>query len=415
MRFNLFARTRGYLLLTLPIMLLGTTCKSAHDTFNESARALHMPIFYSPASAIGIAHDDKVVMLDRKARALHQFGIEPFTLQGSRAVPLDHDRLWVLGGADAAYNVVVGGADYVIVKANGETTKNPAELQGEIQTAAFSASGHFLVLMDEYLTMAVIELDADGTLKNTYLGGPNLGKDDPIIAGTLLGADKLLVSQGEKTLTVVDLPATLEAQEWQVTSFEINDAKAMTSLAVVPDFDHLAVVKDADRLFVVNVDTQTIEGTPINLSGRSLLSQDFAVVPHFITIDQESQSVVPLQIHYIDAAGALMTKSLQVKSTAITRSLLNASRDKLTLVFAGNQYQSDSDYQSMTEVMRYRLTDGLLLDKSEVDEARKYVLLDDYMLLQSPSSIGLIERRTYGRQPEVLRVTKHNLPFLKKR
>jgi len=396
------------------ITLAGFAC-SPYDGYNSSdspAKTEILPTFYANASSGAMIEGDRMTVLDREVKLIHEFSVSEFTRKTTVTVPFLSDQQWFLTGKNAAYYVIVGKTDYAINGIAGVEVKNPVQLTENIAGVAFSPSKGKLIVADEFLSMAVVSLNDAGVVTGTYKGGPNVGTDTAVSAGAIMNDGRFVVSQGDDKISIIDLDATIRDQAWRIQrTFTLSKAKGISWLSPVNGFDHLILVKDSSRIMLVDVNAQTISGIEVDVSGKEVTYSFRDAVPHFITSDVSAREVHPVQLVYVDSAGALQTRTLRAPGTRIRRSWLSPDSGRLNLMYLDSGSSSDNTYAAST-VYRYRYADGVLLDKSEIKESVQVGMSNEYLFLRYDSPLGKMERRTYGSDPVRDTVSAYNLPFL---
>jgi len=362
----------------------------------------------SPLTTTSVAKD-AVVLVDPSARAAHVVRVEPFQIE--RTLPLDHTHATggILVGPDVRYIVGLSGSDIVVHGAHA-TRVNPVVLPGQrIASVAFDADAGLLALADEFESLALLQLSADGDVEGAWLGGPLLGDDGALGAGGFIGGGRLVSGLSGGRLAVIDVRGSIAAQTWTYRVLNVPNLDRANFIARIPDAERLALVGGTSRLFVLDTDTGAVvsEMAIADAGSRSwsTLGRPHVTVP---TTDEAQ----PLRVIYPDATGKFVEKKLKSRAgaekaggVALEQSHLDQARGILTLVAKDRAGKVETRY-----VARYRLTDSLLLDVSELPRIGDVALAPDHYVVRFPSQLGALERRKYGRIPDLDRLENFNLP-----
>lgn len=414
--YNFFVSIMASLILAF---LIGS-CSYSTAADNEKGKIGKIPTFYSSAYVSKDTDANLMAMIDFPALRLQEFVLEPLSLKRSFGLPFAGDDQSVIASANGQYFLVISGADYAIIRSDGKIDKNKVELPGTIESVAFDSAQNYLVLADKYQTVAVLSLNQSGEIIESWKGGP-LVNDKFVMAGEMLDNGRLLFSLGETTLAVIDVAATLKNGSWTYTAdvsepFEIADAKSMTWIASVPDFPNLAVVLDSNRLMMIDLNTQAITGTPIDLTGLTQIAISKDLTPHVITSSSSQRAADVATIHYVNKSGNLVSQSLKITTAYLSKSFLDLDNDVLALSFDTDKDIFDTPKEvtySEKEVFRYRLSDSMLMDQTEIKQQVKAGISPNYILNQFNSVLGYVERWRYGRDPQPVKLQNYNLKALR--
>lgn len=374
------------------------------------------PEFFSTSYLWRAGDANTIAAVDRKGMTLQQFTLEPFAHVSSLPLPLSYEKQGVVASANGSYFVTVADSEYSILQANGNHIDNPLPLLGKISSVAFAPEQNYLVLTDEFQTMALLVLDAAGNPTAWWKGGSRIADDKVVRSGTMMDDGRLVLSLGTTTVAVVDVAGTVAAEAWQYTSFEVEGATDMKWFTSVPGQSDVVMVIDGERVLSLNVATGAILDQK-SIGGATSLGYFRDFIPHVITQSTTSSERNVHDVTYIGTDGLLTQKEIIGTDRQISITML-AADETLTIVYdpETSWTSSYSDrYYKRHEIYRFRLTDNAGLDKASVDENVSLALLPDHLFLLYPSKLGKAARRGYGPNAEDQVVKGYNLDLVRKR
>lgn len=393
---SIYVRLRVGALLTLTAV----SCSGANDS-SDDYEVGRQPELYSAAYLWGAGDSNAIAAVDRTGMTLQRFTLEPFAHVSSLPLPLPYRQQGVVSSHDGAYFVTLGESEYSILKADGTHIDNPLPLLGKIESVAFEPTRHFLVISDEFQTMVLLVLDESGTPTASWKGGARISEDLVVRSGTMMSDGRLVLALGATTIGIVDVAATVQAQAWQYTTFEVADATDMKWITPVPDQSDTVMVIDGTRVLSLNVATGAILGQE-DLAAATTLGYYRDYVPHVIVRDSSSLDSKIHNVIYVAADGTLAKSEIIGTDRQISETML-AADGTLTVVYNpktswSNSYEKDEDgaYFGPREVYRFRLSDNAGLDKSSISDSVNLAITPNYLFMLYPSRLGKAVRRGYG-------------------
>ncbi len=338
-------------------------------------------------------------------------------------MPFDYDKQGVLAAGNGEYFVTIAETEYAILKKDGTVVKNPVGLSGKIESAAFDPTHHYLLVADSFKSMAVMALSPTGDVVGSWTAGSKFPGEKLIGAGTMLDDGRLILSIGETSLAVVDVGATIAAQAWQYTTFDVPDTKAMSWLASIPNQPDMVMVYDEnsdlakERYLAVDLKTMTVFDQ-IDVSDQRKFGRFRDYTPHAIYQNEAEAVEAVANVIYVGDDGKFVKKSASYGGQQITQTWLDPTSQTLTIAFdANNRYDpnfEDPFYFEAQDIYRVRLSDNFV-DITEVDERSAMAITPSFLFLLYPSALGKAERLTYGKTPVVSTLEGYNLSLFKDR
>ncbi len=364
------------------------------------------PEFFSTSYLFRAGDSNALTIVDRKGKTVQQFTLEPFTHVLTLSLPFDADKQGVLGSGNGEYFISVAETDYAIIKKDGSVSKNPVGLAGQISSAAFDPVHHYLLIADEFKSMAIMALSPSGDIVGSWTAGSLFPGDKLIGAGTMLDDGRLVLSVGETSLAIIDLGASIAAQAWQYTSFDVLDSKSMAWLASVPNQPNVVMVYDQNsdlvknRYLAIDLQSMTILDQE-DVTGKQVFGEFRDYTPHAI-FRGDADGLDGARIIYVGDDGKFVRKPLSYGGKQITQTWLDPVSTTLTIAFdPSREYDpsfEDPFYFEAQDIYRVRLSDNFV-DITKVEEQSAMAITPSYLFLLFPSALGKAERLTYGKTP----------------
>ncbi len=415
MRFKIFA---------CALVLAADACGSSNSTLPPKNYEIgRKPEFFSTSYLFRSGDQNSITAVDRKGHTLQRFNLEPFEHVRSLSLPLDYDKQGVLAAANGAYFITISESDFAILKDDGSFLKNPkVGLSGKIGSAAFDPVHHFLVITDEFKSMGLLAMAPNGDIVGSWMAGSLFPGEKSIIAGTMLDDGRLILSVGETTIAVVDVPATIAAQAWQFTSFEVPDAKTMTWMASVPNQADSVMVVDQNattstsRLLSLNVASGAVVDIR-DTTKRTVFGQFRDYTPHFISQNSDDALAGQAIVNYLGDDGKFLDRKVPSSGKQILQTWLDPKTTMLTVAFDPNAGFSptydDPYYHSAQDIYRVRLSDNLT-EITQIREVSNMAITPSYIFLLYPSALGKARRLTYGKTPDEQNLEGYNFDLFSK-
>lgn len=387
------------LALSLAGLIAMQGCGNSTSLSSDSPTIGRKPEFFSTSYLFRAGDKNSLTAVDRTGMTLQRFTLDPFAHEQSLSLALDEEKQGVLAAANGQYFVTLGETDYAIIKADGTSVVNPIGLAGKIASAAFDPVHHYLLIADEFKSMAIMTLSPSGDDLGHVAKGNLFPGEKLIVAGTMLDDGRLVLAVGEKTIAIIDVGMTVAKQEWEYTSFDVTNAKAMTWLASVPDQPSIVMIRDQDRLLSIDVDAKAILDAK-DITNLSVIGQFRDYSPHVIYNTPDELAAQKANITYVGEGGKFVHKPISDNGKQLLQTWLDPVTSFLTVAFNPGAQRSDPEvdsyYLEAQEIYRVRLTDNLVERTAPIAEKSHMAITPNYIFLLYPSALGKASRLNYG-------------------
>lgn len=390
---------------------------------NHKTEIGRRPEFFSTSYLFRAGDANSLTFVDRKGKTVQLFQLDPFEHRLTLPLPFSYDKQGVLAAGNGEYFVAIGEDEYAIMKRDGTTNLNPVGLAGRIESAAFDPVHHYLLVADEFKSMALMVLTPSGDVAGSWTAGNLFPGDKTVLAGTMLDDGRLVLSVGETGISVVDFAETVAGQAWSYTSFDVPDAKAITWLASVPDHPDNVMAYDTNsttsknRYLSLDLAAKTV-ADQVDVTDQTVLGRFRDYSPHAIFRSVDDSLAGKANVIFVGDEGKFAKKPVSYTGQQITQTWLDPSTLTLTLAFDSNKTYDpnyeDPFYFQAQDIFRIRLTDSFV-DKSKVDEVSAMAITPNYLVLLFPSYLGKAERLTYGKTPTKEKLEGYNLELFRDR
>jgi hypothetical protein len=408
------------------ISVLITAC-SAGETDTQAPRIGTLPVkaatTFSSSSAAG-SRDNTAIILNEHYNQILQVKIEPFELESKYHIPEQVHVKTLFVGPQADYFLAVGDKHFAIVGKDGSAAVDPIQIFGAIKSAAFDGEGGRLVIEDNFNSIGLIKLSSKGQVQETWVGGPLLGLKNVIEAGTIIPNGKLVLSLSNGKVALVDFDKSIASRSWNYRTFDPGlepDTESNKDGGGPALIRWLSPVGDS-RHVIVRTKTQvalidTVEQTLVKaVTPNSIIGHFDQAVGHVLSMEPGTNVY---RIYWAEE-GKLKDRIIKVGGNQPIDldnveylSILNPKLDAVSLTYG--------PYGNFETVYRIRLSDSRLISANETP--LKYQL-DDYtepqrkaglavsaqhLIYLHYNSLGKLERRSLGNNPEALIIKGFNL------
>jgi hypothetical protein len=365
------------------------------------------------------AAQNQVVTVERRGHSLEHFTVDPFTHVRALDLPLAADRELALPSIDAQYYVTASADDYGFIKADGSgSTVDPAPLDGTLQWVAYSPTAHFAVFADDAQELALVLLSSAGDVQASWRATNELPNNQYILAATMLADGQLVLTLSGTSVALVDIAASVTAQAWKATTFDVTGATDMNWVAQVPGpTNDTVMIIDGTRVLTVDLVKQAIVAQKV-VGSATLLGAFRDATPHLVT--QTLAEVTPgtNDVTYAAADGTLKAATVTASTSQLTRSWVDLTAGSVALAYDPDLDQSTgfnprSDFYGRRNISRFKLADQSALDSVAIDSYVSLTLTSAYAIAVYPSPLGKAERYTYGATPAVDTLTDYDYGFIK--
>lgn len=402
MRFKLF------LLLAMAVFAACAPVEK-NDTKNENIIGQELQTV-SPLRTSDGSRAQDVTLFDPVIKRLHQFNLVAMTFIRTVSVLNPNEKHYVLDSGDSKYIVDLSLKHISIFDRNSAANHNPIRFQGSPRSSAFRPDLGWLVVYDDLQSVGVLQLDTDGRVLRSHVFGAVVANGKSIVSGDLLSTGELILALSDNSLAIVDLEASLNAQprRWVATVFATNLAKVNWIAPLHNRADRL-LIKTADEIVLYDLTNR------LGIQARTIESDDIYKLsksydPHVLLRTGERS----MQLIYSDG-NQLLTRSFELLDLAapVLRSDLDLQRDYWTYVYSSVQpritlFNDINQEEAGRQLVRYRVSDQLALQKKTIDDRTQVHLGPDFMFALYPSVLGFAKRISIEDSSEI-KVEKFNL------
>lgn len=251
----------------------------------------------------------------------------------------------------------------------GDSSTPVFALAGSIVAYTQDPEQGYFVFVDEFFSIAILQLGNDGSVLKKWIGGSILDGSFRILAGEIISGGKLVLATTQAKLIMVDLAETLRSQAWSFQTLGENQSNVSWMGRIGQRSDRVLSYDGQDiRLINLN-DASVLDimriGSKVNVSKRGLSHIGFV-----------NTSGLPAIVYSQDGETLKVFVSPVAEDQAIF-SYLQA--DSLVALSAKNK------------VYKLRLSDGLVEKSLDVDISGQIGLGVNALVVVRDSPLGSIE------------------------
>lgn len=384
--------------------------------------------FYTAASQSSLAIGDDIAFLDSDFKAIMRFKAEPLALVDAYDIPYDAPKTSFVAASEGRYYLTFKKDEFAVITSAGKTLKPTFLVDEDLTNVAFSPEHDLLVVWDD-LGVVVAQLEDDGSFSKDFRGDATFGSDNAFIAATMLNDGRLVVSAGEAELLIVDLEKSIAKNAWQTTSFNLDAttggtraAKSMTWLAATPYDDDLLLVKDSDRVIMVNLAEKKVVDE-VDLSSKTDVRVYRNNTPHLLATDNVSSSKSKsYDLYYIADDKTLKKSIISNVKDGFLDSFLGDDEGLITIRVGEEKLDDDEDsvdkqtvYKFVGAIYRYQLKSGAVKDRTDVEDKVRVHMSQDHVFLHFDSALGKLQKIDYGDDAALEEISMFNLETLRRR
>lgn len=356
---------------------------------------------YMPRYMLGMDNKNIITAYDDNVKRIHQFDLANASLV--RSFPVQRANTHnILTGRSGNYVIDIADGKLDLINEDGTSTDIPLNFPGTPSTAAFSPEEGIFAIVDEFDSIGLLEINEQGIIVNSWMGGSKLGDQTIAMAGDVLPGARLVVSMNDKKLAIIDIRASMEQKTWV---FETTDAfsSSIDWIARIPNQENWIMATSLSSVFVYDIANKTIIDE-ISLSSKRILGRYRDLSPHIYTQDianEESGSTSTefVQAYTINNDGTLSAYSLQSNLYQVDYSVIDTEQGILSVV-------------ERSTVYRVRLSDNLVLTRLQSKSGAKTGITSDYIFFQYDSALGYCEKASYEQSEEIERIEGFNIEYL---
>lgn len=281
-------------------------------------------------------------------------------------------------------------------------TKNPVKFDHKIQAAALSSTHDYLFLQDELGKIALLGLNKDGEIEARFIGLPTLGTDKTLVSGTMLNDGRFISSLGESTIALIDLGLTLQKEEWQIKTFEVTDAYAMTWFAEIPGGVGQVLIKDSGRIILLDYEAGSIIDE-VSIAQMHDIRGSRLGIPHLMATDQlqnENAATGSYHLYYVQN-GKISHQILTNVRSSFSSTYLDKERFRLIIAAEerdddGSSRKQKKETKFKGDVFRFDLKNGSKVEKVTLKNQNRVALTDQFVIQYLDSALGWAKRFKYS-------------------
>ncbi len=271
----------------------------------------------------------------------------------------------------------------------GDSSSRVLSLAGSIVAYAQDSEQGYFIFVDEFFSIAMIQIGNDGAVLKKWIGGPILDASFRILAGEILSGGKFVLATSSAKLIVVDIALSLQNQAWSFQAIGQSQKNVSWIGKVGQRNDRILSYNGLDIQLIdladaSVLDTKTI-GSNVKASKRGL--------SHIGFIDA---SGLPAIVHTQDGEKLKVFVSSIAEDQPIFSHLQS---DSLVVLSAKNK------------VYKLRLADGLVEQNLDVDLSGQIGMGAHALVVVHDSPLGSIEMVNLD-LGEKTTVTQFNLSVL---
>ncbi|MCX6130613.1 MAG: hypothetical protein NTX25_16330 [Proteobacteria bacterium] len=334
----------------------GTTIGQAIDQFNPQFMEL-----------VELEGSQRFFSYDRYAKRLNF--VEPGTQALSFSAILGDrgpERYWISGPHGKSLIDLSGKNVDVRI---GDTSTRVLSLAGSIIAYTQDLEQGYFIFVDEFFSIALLQLGDDGAVLKKWIGGPILEGSFRILAGEIVSGGKFVLATTQSKLIVVDLAATLQNQAWSFQSIgqSQNDVSWMGR-----------VPNRSDRILSYN----GLDIRLISLTDAAVL--DSKRIGSRVKVSKRGIS----HIGFFDGAGL---PAVVYSQDGETLKVFVSPIAEDQLIFSYLQADSLVALSAKNKVYKLRLTDGLVEQSLDIDINGQIGLGAHSLVIVHDSPLGSIE------------------------
>lgn len=338
---------------------------------------------------------EQVVIFDETVRKIHQFNLSDMSYLKSFSVKKPDAEHVVLSHDKGHYVIDICEKNITIFSRAGLAQHNPIQMQGKPLSAAFRSDLNLFVIYDDLNSVGIVQLNPQGEVQKTWVGGSLLLGSASITSGDLLATGQLILGLSDKSIAVIDVGQSLTQQKWVFTSFASGLSSNIAWLAPVRDNNNQIFVRAASDLAIIDLQTKSIVTSGSVSNGRfekfSKATDGHVVVRSTVVTGQLTL--------YFAKNSQIHSRHLNKQDSNLLSSYLNLTEDKWSYVeFSAEDYYqfpyfNDIDFSKTGRILKsIRISDMLSLQRSTLADTAQLLLSPNYVFSLFPSELGYAVR-----------------------
>ena len=379
----------------------GSGSRQAHSPDNTNTIGDSLQT-YMPRYMLGMDNKNIITAYDENVKRIHQFDLTSSSLV--RSFPVRRaNKHNILTGRTGSYVIDIADGNLDLITEDGNSTDIPLSFPGTPATAAFSPEEGIFAIVDEFDSIGLLEVNEQGAIVNSWMGGSKLGEQNVALAGDVLSGARLVVSMSDNSLAIIDIRATMEQKTWVFESTEAFSS-SIDWIARVPNQENWILATSQESLFIYDIANKVVLDE-LSLSNKRILGRYRDLSPHVYMEDVASgesgttTTTQNAQIYIIGTDGTLSTYALQSNLYQVDYSVIDAEQGILSVI-------------EQSTVYRVRLEDNLVLTRVESKSGAKTGITSDYIFFQYNSALGFCEKASYEQSEEIETIEGFNIEYL---
>lgn len=385
-----FAKRLSTLLLSVGMLWASACSLESDDSRNVIGERVEV-ITFTPDG-----NGDVSYYFDAQAGRIHRFDLSAGRLTDSFVVPQPDKEHRVFVPSSEAYVVDFVETQLTIFRSDQATVREDLNLPGTPISAAFDEATRTLVVYDDLSSIALVRLDEQGTIEQSWIGGPVFDPETLVRAGDFTSDGRLVLSFSNERIGVIDVNGSLESGSWQWQDQEPGIG-LIDWVAPIQDQSDLVALHGESSLVIWDVSANTAI-TSTDLSEGTVTYLYKSEIPHFYYSESGTQKLFTI------ASDGSVNSTVVPLERLIKRSQISADQTRLTVGY--------TEVDGSLVVRQLRIQDGVTLytDSFRSMDQNIYGFSQSFLLEIYPSGLGslnIIDLAT-GNQKSIV---NYNLPF----
>ena len=334
----------------------------------------------------------KISVYDPVIKKIHQFDLGRMAVLRTVPVLFPDEKHFVLDSSDGRYVVDMSEKHISIFDSQSNPQHQPIQLLGTPRSAAFRPDLGWLIVYDDLQSVGVLKLNSEGQVLKSKIFGSIVSGDRSIVSGDLADDGQLILALSDNSLAFVSLDASLATEKWTST-IQTTGFTKINWIAPIPGKSNRLFIKTSNKIILYDYATQTVIQDLDIISGDVMkLSKSFD--PHIVILTGKTS----LKLIYTDG-NSLVVRSFEAKEEVplFLNSDLDLKNDWWTYVslknYSGNAFYNDVNLKLVQrQLVRYRISDKLVLQSKAVPDRAQIKLGSDYFFALYPSVLGMAEK-----------------------
>ncbi len=329
---------------------------------------------------------DELAVFDKIISKIHVFKLS--TMEHFRTIsPLQPEKKHtVIHHPSGFYTIDLSEKSVGVYSKNGTRDLDPVQFQGTPISAAFNPKNNIFVFYDNNNNVSILRMSQNGSVLQSFVGGPQLTAFDAIKAGDLLSNGDLILSLSNKKLVIIDVGLTLTNQKWEIRQeLTPNLNSAINWIALLETQTDWVIYANSSSIGVLNISTGVIQETVLNNLEPVLYSK--SVDPHLIV--QDTTNTSHFDMFFVENQ-SLQTRGLS-KQVYIIDSFLSQSEGVWNILTASDfsfDFLAGSITYTNKTLKSFRLSDLVSRANLKIADKAEILISANHFLSLFPSDMG---------------------------